>query len=85
MLGTSLVSLVMLVVGTCLFMAAAFVVCVVISIFCDSLNIGGSFHGIAANVIGLCFIPILAVGRALDVILWFFVPEQIKYAMNSKV
>ena len=75
----------MLIVGTCLFMVAAFVVCLGISIFCDSLNLGGSFDGIAEKIIALVFIPILAVGRGVDVILWQFVPENIKYAMSSKV
>jgi hypothetical protein len=85
MLGTSLVALVMLVVGTCLFMVAGFVVCVGISIFCDSINLGGSFHGIAAKAIALCFVPILAAAKCLDVVLWFFVPSQIKYSLSSKV
>jgi hypothetical protein len=85
MLGTSLAALATLVIGICLFMVAAVIVCIGISIFCDSINIGGSFHGIAAQVIALCFVPILAAGRVLDVVLWFFVPKQIKYALSSKV
>lgn len=85
MLGTSLAALVMLVVGTCLFMVAGFVVCVGISIFCDSINLGGSFHGIASKVIALCFVPILGAGRCLDLFLWYFVPSQIKYSLSSKV
>lgn len=75
----------MLIVGTCLFMVAAFVVCVGISIFCDSINLGGSFHSIAEKIIALVFVPILAVGRGVDVILWQFVPENIKFSMSSKV
>jgi hypothetical protein len=80
-----MLDLLMVVVGTCLFMVAGLVVCIGISIFCDSINIGGSFDGIAANVIAIVFIPILAIGRAVDVILYQFVPADIKYSMNSKV
>lgn len=85
MLGTSLASLLMLVVGTCIFMVAGFIVCIGISIFCDSINIGGSFDGLAEKVIAVVFVPVLAVGRGIDLILWNFVPENIKYSMNSKV
>ena len=38
MFGTSIVSLLMLVVGTCLFMVAALVVCIAISIFSDTIK-----------------------------------------------
>jgi hypothetical protein len=85
MLGTTLFSLLMLVVGTCLFMVAGFAVCVAISIFCDSINLGGAFDGIAEKVIALVFVPVLLAARAVDVILWLFVPANIKYAMSSKV
>ena len=85
MLGTSIASLLMLVVGTCLFMVAGFVVCIGISIFCDTLNLQGAFAGIAEKVAGIVFIPILLVARCIDVVLWQFVPADIKYAMSSKV
>ena len=78
-------SLLMLLVGTCLFMVAGFVVCIGISIFCDSINLGGSFHGLAEKIIAVAFIPILAAGRILDVFLWAFVPAEIKNAMSSEV
>lgn len=78
-------SLLMLVVGTCLFMVAGFIVCVGISIFCDSINLGGSFDAVAEKLIAVAFIPVLAVGRGLDVILWQFVPSEIKYAIKAKV
>jgi hypothetical protein len=80
-----MLELLMLVVGTCLFMVAGLVVCIGISIFCDSINLGGSFDGIADKLIALVFIPILAVGRLVDVVMWQFVPADIKYSMNSKV
>jgi len=85
MFGTSLFSLFMLAVGTCLFMVAGLAVCIAISIFHDTINLGGAFDGVAEKVIALVFIPILLAARAVDVILWIFVPANIKYAMSSKV
>jgi hypothetical protein len=78
-------SLLMLLVGTCLFMVAGLVVCIGISIFCDSINLGGNFHGLAAKLIAVAFIPILAAGGLLDVFLSAFVPAEIKKAMSSEV
>lgn len=78
-------SLLMLLVGTCLFMVAGLVVCIGISIFCDSINIGGSFHGPAEKLIAVAFIPILAAGGILDIFLTQFVPAEIKNAMSSEV
>lgn len=85
MFGTSLISLVMLLVGTCLFMVAGLAVCIVISIFCDTINLSGSFDAIAEKIIALAFVPILLAARVVDVVLWLFVPANIKYAMSSKV
>jgi hypothetical protein len=85
MLGTSLFSLAMLLVGTCLFMVAGLAVCIAISIFCDTINLGGAFDGIAEKVIALVFVPILLAARLVDVVMWLFVPANIKYAMSSKV
>jgi hypothetical protein len=85
MFGTSIVSLLMLVVGTCLFMVAGVAVCIVISIFTDTINLSGAFEGIAEKVIALIFMPILLAARVVDVVMWLFVPANIKYAMNSKV
>jgi hypothetical protein len=84
-LGTSIVSLLMLVVGTCLFMVAGLAVCIGISIFCDSINLSGWAEGLADKVIGLVFVPILLAARAVDVVLWIFVPANIKYSLASKV
>ncbi|HJV67492.1 MAG TPA: hypothetical protein VJ550_17275 [Geomonas sp.] len=75
----------MLVVGTCLFMVAAFIVCVVISIFCDSINLGGSFQSVCEKAIALVFVPILAIGGALDIVVGIFDSAEIKHALNSKV
>jgi hypothetical protein len=85
MFGTSIFSLLMLVVGTCLFMVAGFAVCVVISIFCDSINLSGWADGIAEKIIALIFVPILLAARAVDVVMWLFVPANIKHAMSSRV
>ena len=85
MFGTSIFSLLMLVVGTVLFMVAGFAVCVVISIFCDTINLSGWADGIAEKIIALIFVPILLAARAVDVVMWLFVPANIKYAMSSKV
>ena len=48
-----MLDLLMLVVGTCLFMVAGLAVCIGISIFCDSINLGGSFASIADKLIAL--------------------------------
>jgi hypothetical protein len=85
MLGTSIMSLLMLVVGTCLFMVAGLAVCIAISIFCDTMNLGGAFDGIAEKVIALIFVPILLAARVVDVVMWIFVPANIKYSLSSKV
>jgi len=85
MFGTSIASLLMLVVGTCLFMVAVLLVCIAISIFCDTINLGGAFDGIAEKVIALVFVPILLAGRVVDVFMWPFVPANIKYSLSSKV
>lgn len=78
-------SLLMLVVGTCLFMVAGLLVCIGISIFCDSINLGGAFDGVAEKVIALVFVPILLAAQVIDVVMWLFVPANIKYALSSKV
>jgi hypothetical protein len=75
----------MLLVGTCLFMVVGFVVCVGISIFCDSINLGGAFYSIAEKIIALVFIPVLALGGALDIVVGIFDSAEIKHALNSKV
>jgi len=85
MFGTSIFELLMLVVGTCLFMVAGFAVCVVISIFCDTINLSGWAEGITEKVIALVFVPILLAGRAVDLVLWLFVPANIKHSLSSKV
>ncbi|HBG06397.1 MAG: hypothetical protein A2075_21860 [Geobacteraceae bacterium GWC2_58_44] len=85
MLGTSLFSLLMLAIGTCLFMVAGLAVCIAISIFTDTINLDGSFDGIAEKVIALVFVPILLAARVIDVVMWLFVPANIKYALSSKV
>lgn len=85
MFGTSLFSLLMFVIGTCLFMVAGLLVCIAISIFCDTINLSGSFDGIAEKVIAIIFMPILLAARVIDVVMWLFVPANIKYALNSKV
>jgi hypothetical protein len=80
-----MLGLVMLLVGTVLFMVAGFAVCVVISIFCDTINLSGSFDAIAEKVIALIFVPILLAAQLIDVVMWLFVPANIKYALSSKV
>ena len=85
MFGTSIFSLLMLVVGTVLFMVAGFAVCVGISIFCDTINLSGWADGITEKIIALIFVPILLAARAVDVVMWLFVPANIKYAISSKV
>ena len=83
--GTSIISLLMLVVGTCIFMVAGLAVCIAISIFCDSINLSGWADGIAEKIIALVFVPILLAARVVDVVLWIFVPANIKYSLSSKV
>lgn len=85
MLGTSISSLLMLAIGTCLFMVAGLAVCIAISIFTDTINLGGAFDGIAEKVIALVFVPILLAAQVIDVVLWLFVPANIKLALSSKV
>jgi hypothetical protein len=85
MLGTSLSSLLMLAIGTGLFMVAGLVVCIVISIFTDSINLGGAFDGIAEKVIALVFVPILLAARVLDLVMWLFVRADIKVALSTEV
>jgi hypothetical protein len=85
MLGTSLFSLAMLAIGTCLFMVAGLAVCIVISIFCDTINLSGAFDGIAEKVIAVIFVPILLAAQVVDVVMWLFVPANIKHALSSKV
>jgi len=85
MLVTSFLSLLMFLMGIVLFMVAGLAVCIAISIFCDTINLGGAFEGIADKVIALVFVPILLAARVVDVVMWLFVPANIKYAMSSKV
>jgi len=85
MFGTSIFSLLTLVVGTVIFMVAGLAVCIAISIFCDTINLSGWAEGISEKIIALIFFPILLAARAVDVVLWIFVPANIKYAMSSKV
>ena len=85
MLGTTLFSLAMLAIGTCLFMVAGLAVCIVISIFCDTINLNGAFDGIAEKVIAVIFVPILLAARVVDVVMWLFVPANIKHALSSPV
>ena len=85
MLGSALAPLIMLAVGTCLFMVAGFVVCIGISIFTDTINLGGAFDSIAEKVIAVAFVPVLLAAQLIDVVMWLFVPPQIKEGLNSKV
>lgn len=78
-------SLLMLAIGTVLFMVAGLAVCIAISIFTDTINLGGAFDGIAEKVIALVFVPILLAARVVDVVMWLFVPQSIKLALSSKV
>ena len=75
----------MLLIGTGIFMVAGLLVCIGISIFCDTINLSGSFDGIAEKVIAIIFAPILLAARVIDVVMWLFVPANIKYALSSKV
>lgn len=77
--------LLILLVGTCLFMIAGVAVCIAISIFCDTINLGGGFEWIAEKLIALVFLPMLLVAQAIDLILWLFVPVNIKHSLSSKV
>lgn len=85
MFGTSIASLLMFVVGACLIMVAGIVVCIAISIFTDIMNLGGAFEGIAEKLIALIFLPILLAARVVDLVMWLFVPANIKHSMGSKV
>jgi hypothetical protein len=78
-------SLLMLAIGTVLFMVAGLAVCIAISIFTDTINLGGAFDGIAEKVIALVFVPILLAAQVVDVVMWLFVPQNIKLALSSKV
>ena len=77
--------LLMLVVGTCLFMVAGVVVCIAISIFCDTINLSGGFEGTCEKLIALVFLPILWAAKAIDLVLWLFVPANIKHSLSCKV
>lgn len=85
MFGTALSSLLMLAIGTCLFMVAGLVVCIAISIFTDTINLSGAFDGIADKVIAAAFVPLLLAAQLLDVVMWLFVPAHIKLGINSRV
>lgn len=81
----SLAPLLILGVGTCLFMVAGLAVCIAISIFVDTINVGGAFDQIAEKLIALVFIPILLLGNVVDVVMGLFDPAEIKDALNSPV
>ena len=85
MLEGALSPLIMLIIGTAIFMVAGLLVCIGISIFTDTINLGGAFGSIAEKVIAVLFVPILLAAKLIDVVMWFFVPKQIKDGLNSKV
>ena len=85
MSGTALSPLIMLAIGTALFMVAGLLVCIAISIFTDTINLGGAFDGIAQKVIAVLFVPFLLAAQLIDFVISFFVPATIKQGTNSKV
>ena len=81
----TLAPLLMLLIGTCLFMVAGFAVCVALMLFCDIINLGGAFEKISEIVISAVFVPILLAGRLLDLVTVHFVSAEIKHALRPAV
>lgn len=80
-----LMSLLMLLVGTGLFMVAGFAVCFVLMIFCDILNLGGGFEKITGPIIALAFVPFLLAARMFDSVAHQFVRAEIRKSLRPAV
>ena len=81
----NIVSLLMFLAGTGLFMVAGFAVCVALMIFCDILNLGGVFEKPATIVIGVVFAPILLVASLVDKVMILFVRPEILQSLRPPV
>ena len=81
----NVVSLLMFLAGTGLFMVAGFAVCVALMIFCDILNLGGAFEKPAAIVIGAVFAPILLFASMVDKFMVPFTRPEILQSLRPPV
>jgi hypothetical protein len=79
------VSLLMFLAGTGLFMVAGFAVCVALMIFCDIINLGGAFEKPAAAIISVVFAPILLVAGLFDTVMVLFEDPRTRESLRAPV
>ncbi len=65
------------------FMVACPLLCIIFSIFSDSINLNGAFEKIGETVISLVFIPIILFFKILDMVTSPFVEPEMRYAIDN--
>lgn len=66
------------------FMVACPVLCIMFSIFSDSINIGGSFEKMGIAFVNLIFIPFVLLFKIIDAITSPFVEPTMKHAIDNR-
>ncbi len=65
------------------FMVACPVLCIIFSIFSDSMNINGSFEKIGVSLVSLIFIPFVLFFKIIDAITSPFIEPKMKHAIDN--
>ncbi|MSN24518.1 MAG: hypothetical protein GJV46_01480 [Geobacter sp.] len=79
-LASGLLTLVVIVA----FMVACPVLCILFSIFSDSININGSFEKIGDSLVSLVFLPIVLFFKIIDTITSPFIEPSMKEAIENR-
>jgi hypothetical protein len=83
MLGSSLVLAFITLVVFIAFMVACPVLCIIFSIFTDSININGTFEKAGTSFVDLIFIPFVLFFKIIDTITSPFVEPHMKDAIDN--
>ena len=65
------------------FMVACPVLCIIFSIFSDSININGTFEKLGISLVSLIFIPFILFFKIIDAITSPFVEPEMKQAIKN--
>lgn len=66
------------------FMVACPVLCIIFSIFSDSINISGTFENIGVSLVNLIFIPFVLFFKIIDAITSPFIESNMKEAIENR-
>ena len=80
-----LVEILMLLVGTGLFMVVGFAVCVALMIFCDIINLSGAFEKPADAVLAVVFAPFFLAAGVFDQFALIFKSQEIQKSLRPAI